>query len=245
MKNYEEVFELRGSRYDKAMREHPNARSEEFEQIISRACLKGKETVADVPAGGGYLKAYLPDNCLWLGHEPCSSFTGHANTTALNNKLLPLTWENGSVDVALSLAGVHHLEDKRPLFAEIHRVVKRKGCFVLSDVAGHSPVAHFLDDYVGKYNSTGHNGMFLHDDTLIELSETGWNINTSEQVKFYWKFVDLEEMEVFCNDLFDINKSETGQTTKAIKKYLSVKELSNGYVGMNWSLRTIVAEKRK
>lgn len=243
MKNYEEIFELRGSRYDKAMREHPNARDQEFEQIISRASLKGKETVADVPAGGGYLKDYLSDDYFWLGHEPCSSFSSHSSPSDKNNALIPLPWENNTVDVVFSLAGVHHLDNKRPLFSEIFRVLKHKGRFLLSDVGEHSTVARFLDDYVGKYNSTGHSGIFLNDSTLTELSDTGWKISSIEYVDFYWKFVDLVEMEVFCNNLFDIKTTEAGQTVKAIKQYLGVKELPDGYAGMNWSLKTIVAQK--
>ncbi len=242
-KDYEEIFKLRGSRYDQAMRQHPKARHEEFEQIISRANLNATECIADVPAGGGYLKAYLPDDYQWLGHEPCSSFTSHGNISPIENQLLPLPWDDASIDVALSLAGVHHMDDKRPLFLEINRVVKPDGRFVLSDVAKDSPVAYFLDNYVGNYNSTGHNGIFLDEVTLDELTETNWIIKTNEQVNFYWKFVDLEEMETFCNCLFDITKAKKGQTIKAIEDILSVTELSRG-IGMNWSLNTIVAEKK-
>ncbi len=243
MKDYAEIFELRGSRYDKAMRQHPKARDEEFKQIISRACLTSTESVADVPAGGGYLKSYLPDGCMWLGHEPCSSFTSHGNTFSEKNKLLPLPWDNENIDIAMSLAGVHHIEDKRPLFLEINRVIKPGGRFVLSDVATDSAVAYFLDDYVGKYNSTGHQGIFLDEITLKELKESNWIINTSEQVNFHWKFDDLEEMEIFCNDLFDIGRVKKGQTIKAIEDLLSVSELPDGSFGMNWSLRTIVSDK--
>ena len=243
MEDYESIFKLRGSSYDLAMRQYPNARDEEFEQLISRAGLKPGEIVADVPAGGGYLRDYLPNGCQWLGHEPCTSFTIHKTTLQENSELLPLPWGNASVDVVMSLAGVHHIIDKRPLFIDLYRVTKPGGRFVLSDVATDSPPAYFLDDYVGKYNSTGHQGIFLDDATTRELQEAKWIVQESEQVKFHWKFADLEEMERFCNQLFDIQRVEKGQTIQAIKKWLSVTRLADGSLGMNWSLRTIVSEK--
>ena len=122
--NYEELFQLRGATYDGAMARFPEARREEFLNTIARAALAPGALVADVPAGGGYLARYLPEGCTWLGHEPCASF-GHG-ATEQDRDLLPLPWAEASIDAALSIAGVHHLDDKMPLsdrfgdFVEIH-----------------------------------------------------------------------------------------------------------------------------
>ena len=250
-KNYEELFRTRGSAYDRAMQHYPHAREQEFMQAVDRADLRPGMVVADVPAGGGYLKDYLPDGCIWRGHEPCASFiaAGSAlntpashNTPVTNSSLLPLPWPDNSVDVALSIAGVHHLEDKRSLFAELHRVVKPGGRFVLSDVAEGTAVARFLDGYVGDNNSTGHEGVFLSENTLMELQEAGWRIFSNEYVGFHWIFNDRKAMGAFCNGLFDICQRTVEETLIAIESELGVDRLPDGRLGMRWGLKTIVAQ---
>lgn len=246
MKTYDELFEVRGSAYDRAMWRYPRARDEEFRQAIDQAQLSPGMVVADVPAGGGYLQAYLPPDCHWRGHEPCASFTHHgdASSPAAHRPLLPLPWSDHSIDVAISLAGVHHLEDKRPLFADLHRVVKSGGRLVLSDVAAASAVAHFLDGFVGAHNSTGHEGVFLDDRTDDELRETGWRILSSAIVPMHWLFADRPAMVDFCQNLFDLCRATPQSIEKAIVADLGIAIVESGQTAMNWSLRTIVAENR-
>jgi len=199
--------------------------------------------VADVPAGGGYLQGYLPDGCIWWGHEPCASFTNHQSGGNQSVPLLPLPWPNGSVDAAISLAGVHHIDDKRPLFAELYRVAKPGGRLVVSDVASGSSVAQFLDGYVGEHNSTGHEGVFLDERTLQALRAAGWTIEHSELQHFHWRFTDRKAMAEFCLELFDLRTSSVADTQSAIETQLGVTDLSEGCVGMHWSLMTVLAVK--
>ncbi|MEE9344351.1 MAG: methyltransferase domain-containing protein [Methylococcales bacterium] len=245
MNEYEDIFAVRGSRYDKAMRSQPKAREEEFKQIISRAYLKSGEYVADVPAGGGYLQAFLPADCEYWGHEPCKTFTVHGDIPDKENELLPLPWKNQSVDVVMSLAGLHHFEDKRPFFSETYRVLKSSGRFVISDVSTDSPQARFLDEYVGNNNSTGHKGIYLDDTTLEDLEEENWRIQKKEQVNFYWNFQSEDEMAIFCNALFDIVKADKKKTIAAINEYLSAVTFPDDSIGMQWSLMTIVSQKNQ
>ncbi|MFC0444213.1 hypothetical protein ACFOD1_02755 [Pseudidiomarina halophila] len=76
-KSYQQHFGQRGSAYDRAMLQFPAARQQEFEQVIAAAQLSPNMTVAYVPAGGGYLRPYLPAGVVYLAHEPCASFTNH------------------------------------------------------------------------------------------------------------------------------------------------------------------------
>lgn len=99
--SYDELFDQRGGAYDRAMRRFPEARREEFSQLLERAEVESGMSVADVPAGGAYLAPYLPEGCEWLSHEPCGDFTAHAGQERSGSvPLLPLPWPDDRVDVA-------------------------------------------------------------------------------------------------------------------------------------------------
>ncbi|WP_411358954.1 class I SAM-dependent methyltransferase [Pseudidiomarina salilacus] len=250
-KSYQEHFEQRGTAYERAMQAYPHARDEEFLQVLntSRNILTNPQQlkVADVPAGGGYLQRYLPPNCIWLGHEPCASFMHHAIANHANSPettdvpLLPLPWQDQTIDVAISVAGLHHLEDKTPLFKELHRVLKSNGELIISDVATGSNVATFLDTYVGANNSTGHEGIYLDERTKQELRQANFTITAHKHNHFYWKFNNIQEMAEFCHQLFDLELSTAKDTQEAIERYLGVAAIAHNQVGMRWSLTTIRA----
>lgn len=245
MQSYTDLFNTRGAPYDRAMQRHPDARRREFLQVITPANIAAGMRVGDVPAGGGYLRAYLPEGAIWEGHEPCSSFAHHGagGAAATSVPLLPLPWGDATLDVAVSLAGVHHLDDKGALFADIHRVLKPGGTFILSDVAEGSPPALFLDGFVGLHNSTGHDGRYLGPHTLDALHAAGWTIAAHGRQHFTWDFADRDAMGDFACLLFDICKSTPHATAQAIERDLGVQPLPDGQIGMNWSLMTILCNK--
>lgn len=236
--NYEELFQLRGATYDGAMTRFPDARREEFLNTIARATLGPGALVADVPAGGGYLAKYLPRDCTWLGHEPCAAF-GHG-ATGQDVDLLPLPWADAGVDAALSIAGVHHLDDKLPLFGELARVVRPGGRLVLADVHEASAVSRFLDGWVDRHNSTGHVGSYLGDGTLGELRRAGWEILSADRVPFHWRFANVDDMGEFAHRLFDLRTSTPEETARTIAADLGVDPLPDG-VGMRWELFMVAA----
>jgi SAM-dependent methyltransferase len=236
--NYEELFQVRGATYDGAMTRFPEARREEFLNTIARAELEPGARVADVPAGGGYLARYLPEGCTWLGHEPCASF-GHG-ATEQDRDLLPLPWGEATVDAALSIAGVHHLDDKIPLFTELARVVRPGGRLVLADVHVASAVSRFLDGWVDRHNSTGHVGSYLGEHTLGELERAGWQVLSAERVPFHWRFLSVADMGEFAHRLFDLRTSRPEDTARTIEAELGVDRFDGG-IGMRWELFMVAA----
>jgi SAM-dependent methyltransferase len=239
---YADLFVERGGAYQGAMERYPDARSEEFEQVVQAAALPPSAVVADVPAGGCYLQPYLPSGCRYLPHEPCSSFKPQGPLLS-DSALLPLPWSDMTVDCAISLAGVHHIADKKPLLREILRVVKPAGRLVLSDVRAESPVARFLDQYVGANNSTGHEGVYLDEATLDELREVGWQVLSAKTEKFLWQFAGRAELADFCHRLFDLSRGAPADTLEAAREHLGIRALANGSVGLQWELMTIVAQR--
>ncbi|MES1944807.1 type 11 methyltransferase [Salinisphaera sp. PC39] len=240
---YTEVFDKRGQSYHRAMRRFPAARAEEFRQAIRRAGLVPGMRVADVPAGGGYLRGFLPRGCTWHGHEPSAGFSLHGDDTrsSAGATLVPLPWPSDDMDAAISIAGVHHTTDKPALFAELRRVTGPGGRFVLSDVDSGSPQAYFLDGFVDAHNGTGHRGLYLDETTERELADSGWQPISSELVRFHWVFGDRDELAAFCRDLFGLRDVAAGDIIEAIKNQLGIDDLDGGRVGMRWALRTITA----
>jgi SAM-dependent methyltransferase len=239
--NYERIFEQRGGAYDRAMQRWPEARRGDFDVALRALEPRAGETIVDVPAGGDYLRRWLPPSCRWFGHEPCAGF--HPDAPTPGAELLPLPWPDGFADAAVSVAGVHHLADKRPLFRELRRVVRVDGRFVLADVHEDSAVASFLDAFVGAHNSTGHAGIYLGGATLGELLETGWRVEQAARVAFEWRFADRSDLAAFCRMLFDLQDVTDAAVLAGVERHLGVTAHAGG-VGMNWELFVVRASAR-
>lgn len=238
--NYEDIFRTRGGAYHQAMQRWPDARREDFQQPLRWTGVQPGERLIDVPAGGGYLRRHLPQGCNWFGHEPCASFRDHG--AAHDESLLPLPWPDRFAHAAISIAGVHHLEDKRPLFDELARTLQPGGRLVLADVHADSPVAGFLDDFVGRHTATGHRGAYLDAATPGQLRAAGFSVVRAETLRYCWWFADLEEMGAFCRLLFDTSGIENQEMVDAIRSRLGVTE-RDGRIGMNWELACLLGRR--
>jgi SAM-dependent methyltransferase len=236
--NYEQIFAARGSTYDHAMQRWPEARRDDFAVPLGWLEPHPGEVVVDVPAGGGYLRRYLPQGCRWFGHEPCASFREGAPGSGTD--LLPLPWADDFADAGISVAGVHHLDDKEPLFRELRRVIRPGGRFVLADVHADSAVARFLDEFVGRYNSTGHAGRYLGNGTLVELEAAGWRIERSTRVPFAWWFPDRASVAAYCRMLFDMRDIDDDELLAGIDAHLGLCT-KDGSTGMRWELFVVRA----
>jgi SAM-dependent methyltransferase len=246
LKEYAEIFDARGRDYHEAMLRFPHARDEEFETILHSAALTDGQIVCDYPAGGGYLEDYIPQKIdlklLETSHVflQCAADHSQAERLLVEKGHIPLA--DNTVDCFISLAGLHHIEDKRDVFAEIYRCLKIGGRIALADVRQDSGVDGFLNDFVHNHSEAGHKGIFLHDNTRIELEYCGYNVTFMQPKRYHWNFATIADMCEYCRLMFGISKATPQEIEAAINQYLSITRHENG-VSMGWELLVIVAEK--
>lgn len=237
MNTYEEIFNQRGFKYDQAMAAYPKARDQEFHNLINQFKYFPGAVVADIPAGGEYMQRYLPEYCRYVSFEPCRNFTQNIAEAA---DFFPLPIADHSIDITLSLAGLHHLEDKAKLFSEFKRITKLGGYLGIADVYEGSATSIFLDHFIGKHNQMGHEGIYLSEQTLRDLAQTGWNLVSAKHVKLQWVFADKDHMGTFCKRLFDLSCSQE-TIIREIDQHLGTELLPGNLIGMNWEMYTIAA----
>ena len=176
--DYQDIFNIRGRLYHQAMQVYPGVRASEFLNVIREARITSGMSVLDVPSGGAYLSRYL-EGIELVSLETSATFanlaSGHKKHVCLyDNHAFPL--KDACMDRVLSIAGLHHVNEKERIFSEMRRVVRPGGRIVLADVAGDSYVRPFLDDFVGRYCETGHSGWYFDETTRSELRNAGLNI---------------------------------------------------------------------
>jgi len=245
IQTYEQIFLKRADAYQKAMGLFPNARDLEFQLAVTAANIKPGQIVCDAPAGGGYLRGYLPDNIGgYLAVEAAPDFTMHCplgeTDRIVESPLHEIALDDNSVDVCINLAGSHHLEDKTRFYSEAARILKPGGKLVLADVESGTRVDQFLNGYVDKYNSMGHKGVFLNQETAGMVASCGFEIHSDELVGFPWCFKNKSDMGMFCKLLFGIDLVGKDVVMEAVDDDLGFMH-GPGQVNMAWGLRFIVA----
>jgi SAM-dependent methyltransferase len=241
--NYSDIFKLRGQLYHRAMQQFPDARAQEFINVLAEARIAPHMTIVDVPSGGAYLSRYLQDVHL-IGLELTQIFAELAveqrqDVLLYENDQFPL--RSFSVDRVLSIAGLHHVEHKARLFREMRRILKPGGLVLLADIAEDSFVQHFLDDFVGRYSDTGHSGWYFGDSTRSELEEAGLEIVTDKPLNYFWCAPDINQLAEFCRTLFGMVRTDTRTVAEGIQDCLGVCEMGN-QVGLNWQLHCFACE---
>lgn len=240
---YREIFNHRGGAYHRAMADWPRARRLEFQHMLTAARVRAGMTVCDVPAGGGYLRDYLPTDVLYLAVEPSLPFArlcGPPGQVVLS-EIEQLPFVGDSVDRFICLAALHHVTDCAGFFSETQRCLRPGGLLALADVVENSPVARFLNDFVDTHNPAGHRGRFLSTDTERQLHRAGLRVETAQRIAYPWTFPDRPAMARFCALLFGLESSE--QTTLAgIDQYLTPRLTSHG-ASLTWELRFLTAGK--
>ncbi|MBA3966594.1 MAG: methyltransferase domain-containing protein [Nitrospirales bacterium] len=243
---YRDIFQKRGHLYHQAMTLHPQARAEEFHHTVRMADIKNNEIVCDIPSGGGYLRHFVNQTGTLYHMETSQVFADLCKANSASHAFLgtlgsiPLI--TGSIDTLISLAALHHVDEKKQFFFEAHRILNPGGTLVIADVRAHSAVSEFLDGFVNEHNTMGHKGNYIHAETQEEIERCGFTVKESSLIPFHWQFDSPQAMGQFCRMLFGIDKADSAQVVEGIQKHVGYYVDSNA-CRMNWELFFIKARK--
>ena len=244
---YEEIFEKRGHLYHKGMTLYPQARREEFNNIIKLAQIRHGDIICDIPSGGGYLKNCINTRVKIASIETSRAFAKLCKANTVSDVILTnldsIPIQTNSVDRVISLAGLHHIEDKLSFYRESHRILKSKGALCIADAWQGGMVSMFLDVFVNEHNSMGHRGAYLNENTQSELERCGFDVNYSSAIKYYWRFDSLDDTVTYFQLLFGIDKASHDRILDGITQYLGYALINKDYC-LNWELTFCKAIKR-
>ena len=209
---YGDTFAQRGGRYERSMARSPDVRLEEFGAMLRRLRPLAGERVLDVPSGGAYLRPLLPAKVRYVAvdeadqfHQACRGRL-RPGDRALRAPAHQLPVASSSCHAVCSVAGRHPQHDRLPIYREWYRVLKPGGRVVRADVAEGSAVGAFLNGFVDRYNSQGHDGLFLSDADGAALAAAGFRDIHREDVHYHWRFRDAAHVREFCAGLFGLDR---------------------------------------
>jgi ubiquinone/menaquinone biosynthesis C-methylase UbiE len=244
---YEEIFEERGYLYHKGMTLYPQARREEFSNIIKLAQIRQGDIICDIPSGGGYMKNFINTNVKIVSIETSRAFAklckANGNSDVAHTNLNNLPIKTNSVDRVLTLAGLHHVENKLTFYGESYRILKNNGILCIADAWQGGMVSMFLDVFVNEHNSMGHQGAYLDETTKGDLEKCGFGVSYLSSIKYHWRFDSLDDMVTYFQLLFGIDKASYEELLYGITKYLGYSLINKEYC-LNWELTFYRGVKR-
>lgn len=239
---YSEIFAERGAAYHRAMAECPRARDAEFRAVLEPVAGR-TGLLCDLPSGGGYLAAHLPEGMRYVGVDPSEDFVRAcpAGVECIQAPITSVPLDGDSADVVISLAALHHEPDPPAVFREVRRLLKHRGRLVIADAAAGTPVALFLNGFVNANNPMGHDGHFLDELTAGLIEDAGFTIADDRLVDMPWHFDSLAEAGAFCRQLFWMPSLTAEEVAAAMDREIGF-DLVDDRPHLRWALRRIVCD---
>lgn len=225
---YGEIFAQRGDAYHAAMLRCPGARNDEFARLFEGSAPQTGQRVLDIPAGGGYLRRHLPGDVELVSLELTAGF---GNGVPVHDP--SQTWDHGAFDHIACLAALHHIEDQAGFIVNLLTHLHPYGTLHLADVPRGSGLTRFLDGFVGRYNVTGHAGLYLPHDpawfaTLGKVARFG-------ELSCPWEFESEQQMLEFCGGLFGVVDCPAAALREALQEHVGFRH-ERDCVVLDWRL---------
>lgn len=250
--DYTTIFSFRGRAYNEAMMAYPDARENERAAMIRLFDLSADDHLLDVPAGGGYLadgiaKRFGSDirvTCL----EPAKEFGAIIDPafTVLNAPMLEVPSPAASYTALGSLAGLHHVTDRRPTFEEWSRLLTPHAQLAVADVPHGSTTGAFLNGFVDQHTPQGHDGYFIQDGEFTDMmAKTGFEPMSEDIIQVPWIFPTREAVGEFCKKLFFLETASAAEVTQGIEDSVGlIHDSQNDRWLMNWELVYAFGKKK-
>ena len=237
--DYNKTFTNRAKSYTYAVKTYPEALKEEFETAV-RMCgpfLKDNRLL-NIPAACIDIESFLPSEVEYFPFETNPEFASLNGVSVCKFDEIPL--EKESISHILCLASLHHAtQDERAAFyREAWRILQQDGKLIIGDVDSGSPQDPWLNEFVNRYNSLGHRGMFWKKEDSKLLEQTGFTVKTSVQ-EYSWNFKGSSEKMDFVRNLFGLDMATDDEIVNGLEKYLK----SSGADPIPWRLRYFIASK--
>jgi len=234
---YENIFRHRGQSYDLAMNNYPNARDNEFKTLFARFPINNNETILDIPSLGGYLKKYCLQDTVLLSRDFSTSINNISVVSPYEK------WNTPSVDRIVCLASIHHIEKLDLFLDNISSHIKENGLVHLADVSINSNIANFLDEFVGKYTSTGeHKGLYYNWNNIQFPKDL--SVSSISEIECPWVFESEQDMINYCGLLFDLRDVCDQEILNALTGYIGYKNINNK-IYLNWHLTYVDLRKNE
>ena len=231
---YGDIFDLRGNAYAHAMLRWPSARDAEFASLFVQAPVHGGQRVLDVPAGGAYLRARLPQAQVTELEFSEGFSAGVPVVQPLGDWAAHLPGGGaGLFDHVVCLAALHHIQEGDAFVRRLLSLLGEGGVLHMADVPLGSKVAGFLDGFVGRYNQTGHQGLYRAPDAQA-WGQLG-RVLRCEEREVPWRFATDNDMLAFTSGLFGVRGCPMAELLDALESQVGVLRDPQG-VSLQWRL---------
>jgi SAM-dependent methyltransferase len=154
--------------------------------------------------------------------------------------LAALPLPDAGVDALVSIAGLHHVGDRQAVLREMRRVLRPGGRLSILEVPVGATTDRFLNGFVHRHNSMGHEGRFIDDSFRADVTAAGFRIETDELCRYTWNFSSEGDMIEFINLMFWLDKATPAVILEGLRDILGV-DAVDGSCKMNWELQRIIA----